>query len=364
MNYLSDGERLVRCLAGQPVDRMPFGVGIGWCPWGETMERWRKESGNEKLDLAAEFDFDAGFALPNVEYGFFPAFAHVTIKESAEYVTWRDARGITMRNRRDGGSMPEFLEHPVKNPDDWFRLKKERLQIGDAGRIQQDWDAFRARLKKTGEAVQVGTFPWGVFGTARDLLGVETLLVNFYDEPEMMHDMMRHMTMLWISVWEQVAREVPIDHIHIWEDMSGKQGSLISPAMVEEFMMPCYDRVADFAKTHGVRIMSVDTDGDCQELVPIMMKHGVNMFLPFEVQAGNDIRQYRAKYPTLGIMGGLDKKALALGHREIDEEVARAAEMGKHGRYVPGFDHLIPPDVGWENFQYAATRLRQACGVT
>jgi uroporphyrinogen decarboxylase len=91
------------------------------------------------------------------------------------------------------------------------------------------------------------------------------------------------------------------------------------------------------------------------------MKHGVNMFLPFEVQAGNDILQYREKYPVLGIMGGLDKRALALGRREIDAEVARAAEMGKHGRYVPGFDHLIPPDVSWENFKYAAQQLKLVC---
>ena len=63
-------------------------------------------------------------------------------------------------------------------------------------------------------------------------------------------------------------------------------GPLISPAMVEEFMMPCYDRIVAFARAHGVRLVSVDTDGDCSELVPLMMKHGINMFFPFEVQAG------------------------------------------------------------------------------
>jgi len=37
--------------------------------------------------------------------------------------------------------------------------------------------------------------------------------------------------------YEQLAPHVQIDMIHIWEDMSGKQGSLISPAMIEAFMM-------------------------------------------------------------------------------------------------------------------------------
>ena len=146
--------------------------------------------------------------------------------------------------------------------------------------------------------------------------------------------------------------------------MSGKQGSLISPRMVEEFMMPHYDRLAAWARERGVRLMSVDTDGQCGELVPVMMQHGVNMFMPFEVQAGNDIREYREKYPTLGIIGGLDKRALARGRREIDAEVAKAAEVMRSGRYIPCFDHHIPPDVPWENFRYAAERIREVCFST
>jgi uroporphyrinogen decarboxylase len=92
-----------------------------------------------------------------------------------------------------------------------------------------------------------------------------------------------------------------------------------------------------------------------------MMRHGINLFLPFEVQAGNDILEYRKKYPGLGILGGLDKRALAIDRAAIDREVKKAAEMLKTGRYVPGWDHLIPPDVPWANFVYAADRIRELC---
>ncbi len=30
MLKLSDGERIVRCLSGEPVDRVPLGAGGGW----------------------------------------------------------------------------------------------------------------------------------------------------------------------------------------------------------------------------------------------------------------------------------------------------------------------------------------------
>jgi uroporphyrinogen decarboxylase len=355
------GERLVRCLTGGDSDRVPFGVGLGWWPWGEAHANWKRASGQPDLDFARELGYDAGFVLPAAELGIFPGFEYRVLEETAERVVFRDHRGITMRNRKDGGSMPEFLDYPVKTPADWERVKAERLRIDDPSRLREDWDAFRARLKQTGESVQVGTYPYGMFGTPRDLLGAEELLVSFYTEPEMVKDMIQHLTSLWLRVYEQVAAEVQIDHIHIWEDMSGCQGSLISPAMAEAFMMPAYDRIADFAAAHGVRIISVDTDGDCAELVPLMMRHGVNLFLPFEVQAGNDVRAYRRQYPELGIMGGLDKRCLARTHADVDREVQRAADMLVGGRYVPMFDHLIPPDATWDNMRYAAVRIKELC---
>ena len=356
---LTPGERVVRCLTGGEIDRVPFGVGLGWIPWGEALPNWQRDSGIADLEPATYFGYDRSFALPALHYGIFPEFEKVFLEKTAEYTIYRDERGITLKQLHDGSSMPDWIDHPVKSPADWDQLRG-RLQIDDA-RIQEDWPKFRARLKATGEAVQVGVFPWGVFGTVRDLLGNEQVLYAFYDYPDMVRDIMNTLTNLWLGLYERVAAEVQIDHIHIWEDMSGRQGSLISPAMVEEFMMPCYDRLVAFAKAHGVRIVSVDTDGNCSQLVPIFLKHGVDVVLPFEVQAGNDIRDYRRQYPTLGIMFGLDKRALAGTLADVDCEIEKTATMIKQGRYVPGFDHLIPPDATWDNFRYAAKQIRALC---
>jgi len=363
MTKLTSGERAVRCFVGEEIDCVPFGLGIWWLPWDETLRRWRVESGKPDLDVAQEFGFESAFAIPNLHSGVLPGFSEEILEETQEHVVSRDWRGIVKRQRRHDSSMPEFLDYPVKTPRDWERLKDERLRLDDVDRrVTQDWVVFRDQLARTGEAVQVGVYPWGAFGSPRDLMGAEELLVAFCDEPEMVRDMMEHLTSLWLALWERAAAEVRIDHIHIWEDMSGRQGSLISPHMVEKFMMPCYDRIADFARANGVRVVSVDTDGDCSQLVPVMMRHGVNTYFPFEVQAGNDILDYREKYPNLGIMAGLDKRALAGTKADIDIQLARAREMLRRGRYIPGFDHLIPPDVPWENYRYAVEELRQICG--
>lgn len=355
---MTNRERLLATLQCQPADRAPWVWWLGFAPWGETLQRWRDESGIRDLDPATCFEFEPFASVAPLEYGPWPHFPHEVLEETAEHVVARDYRGIVTRNRRDGGSMPDFIAHPVATPADWERYIAEHLQPQLEARLAR-LPAFAAAARATDGLVQVGTFPWGEFGTLRDLMGAVPCLLTFYDEPELVHDILTRLTDLWLSLYERVADVLPIDHIHIWEDMSGKQGSLISVAMVEEFMMPQYDRIAAFARRRGVPLISVDSDGWVGQLVPVMMRHGINVFFPFEVRAGNDILAYRAQHPTLGILGGLDKTALAGDRAAIHGELDRATRMLATGGYVAGFDHLIPPDVPWSAYRYFVLELRR-----
>ncbi|MBA4387123.1 MAG: hypothetical protein C0404_04020 [Verrucomicrobia bacterium] len=355
-------ERIIETLQCRKVDRAPFPFWLGFAPWGETLARWCKESGMPGLKPESYFGFEPFFSVASLEYGPLPHFEEKVLSRDAEFVISTDWRGITRRDRNDGGSMPEWIGHPIKSRGDWDRYKAERLQPGREQRAA-GLGKYLAGIKGKDVPVQVGSFPWGVFGTARDLLGAEELLIGFYTEPEMVHDIMTTYTSIWLELYEKVAAVVQIDHIHIWEDMSGKQGSLLSPAMIEDFMMPEYDRIAAFAKGHGIPLVSVDSDGRVDELVPVMMKHGVNAFMPFEVQAGCDVESYRKEYPSLGIMGGLDKRALAAGRTEMHHELDRASRMLASGGWIPGFDHLIPPDVPWNNYKYFVENLKKMIGI-
>lgn len=359
---MTNRQRIIDTLTGRPTDRVPFGVGLGFLPWGETLQRWRKESGIADLDPNRHFCFDAGFQVARLAYGPFPPFEQIVLEEDKNFIVSRNERGIVVRNRRDYSSMPDFLSHPIKNPTDWEAYKAERLQLEIDHRTAH-LDEFVAAMSHTDAPVQVGVFPWGVFGTPRDLLGAEELLYAFYDCPEMVQDMMTVHTNLWLALYERVASSIQIDHIHIWEDMSGRQGSLISMEMVEQFMMPHYDRISAFARAHGVPIVSVDSDGWLGQLVPVYLAHGVNMVMPFEVQAGNNVEDYRRRYPDMGIVGGLDKNALAENRAAIHRQLDLAARMIEQGRFIPGFDHLIPPNVAWKDWCFFVEHLRKICGA-
>jgi len=359
---MTNRERIIKTLLCQQTDRAPWGIGLGFSPWAETMERWKKESGIADLDLARYFGYDADFRSVPAEMGPLPHFDYQVIREDADFVVAVDWRGITMRNRRDSHSIPEFIAHPIKTEDDWERYKAQRLPLRLDERLAK-LDEFIEGIRGADVPVQAGYFPWGVFGTARDLLGAEEILIGFYTMPDVIRDIMQTCTDLWLAIFERIAQRVQIDHIHIWEDMAGKQGSLISMQMVEDFMMPHYDRLADFARRHNVAVMSVDSDGLVDELVPVMMKHGVNAYLPFEVQAGNDVEVYRARYPKLGIIGGVDKNAIARTKKDINAQLDRVERMLAKGGFIPGCDHLIPPNVPWDNWVYYNQNLRKIIGA-
>ena len=78
---LTSGERVVRCLTGGDIDRVPFGVGLGWHPWGAALPNWRRATSCADLEPATYFGYDEGFALPKLAYGIFPGFEEIVIEK-------------------------------------------------------------------------------------------------------------------------------------------------------------------------------------------------------------------------------------------------------------------------------------------
>jgi uroporphyrinogen decarboxylase len=211
-------------------------------------------------------------------------------------------------------------------------------------------------------AVSVGVYPYGFFGGPRTMMGAEECLVACALEPDLIADITQTLSDLWFKLWSRAMEETRIDVIFFWEDMAGKQGSLISPTMFRRFMTPHYRRLTDLARRHGAQMLSVDSDGFMHELTGLFLEAGVPIVYPYEVQAANDIPMLLAKHPALRVMGGMDKRAMIYGRATIDAEMERVRPLLAGGRMLPFPDHLIPPDVSWENYQYFVWRWKELIG--
>jgi len=126
-------------------------------------------------------------------------------------------------------------------------------------------------------------------------------------------------------------------------------------------MSPHYKKITDCLRGHGIDIITVDSDGNINELIPLWLEVGVNGFLPLEVAAGMDAVFLRKKYGKECILfGNIDKRTLTKGKKEIEREVkTKVPFLLSQGGYFLSVDHAVPPDVSYENFLYYLDILRR-----
>ena len=298
--------------------------------------------------------------MVDVNLLFCPMFDSKVLEENAESMIYSDIDSVTRKFLKEQATIPSGMDWPIKDRASWEKVKAERLRLDNIkDRFPANWPELVKKYNQRDYPLAIGGYPFGLFGTPSHLMGYERLFESYYDDPQLIHDMQNTFTELWIAVFEEVLSQVEIDHIHFWEDISMGKGPMVSLATVREFMLPYYKRIIDFLKGRGVNIILLDTDGDCNSLIPLYMEVGVTGLYPFETHSGMDIVEVRLQYPNLQMFGGVPKAEIPKGKDAIDRALIPVEEVLKTGGFVPFGDHFIPPDVKWEDFLYYRTRLNE-----
>ncbi len=336
-----------------------------WGTWPSTLRCWQQEglgSGN----TPPQYRDCRNKVQCGVDLWMLPRYEQEVLDEDGEYVIRRTDRGTIARFPKapDAMSMPEHFEYPVKSRTDWNELKP-RFRPDLPGRLPPDWSARCQSWRESGPIVVFqGPRSPSLFGFVRELLGPERTLTAFYDDPDLVQDMMDTITELTCAMLEQVIAEAPLTSVFFWEDMCYKNGPLISPALFREFMIPRYRRMTELARGKGINHIFVDSDGDVSLLIPLWLEAGINGIYPFEVAAGMDVVELRRQYgKDLLMTGGIDKRVLVQGRDAIDAELEYKLAIVDQGGYIPHIDHAIPHDVPYENFVYYWKRKRELLGM-
>ena len=348
---------LIEKTTGERQRKIPLFDGMA--VWGGALY-WPSQGFPLDQDVAGYFGMDKGTALVHVEQLFYPRFEPQILREDEKFVDYVDVDGVTRRFQKNEGVIPTAMAWPIKDWDSWLEIKHERLKLEDVSRrFPPHWPELLEEYRQRDYPLAVGGYPLGLFGLPAHLMGYMNLFYGYYDQPDLIRDMAQHLTNLWIAIWEEVLAQVDVDVAHIFEDMSASKGSMVSPAVFKEFMAPYYRQLTRFLKSKGVEIILVDTDGNCEQLIPLFLEAGITGLYPMEVSAGMDAVAARKKYPGLQMMGGIPKRDIALGPQRIDEFLEDVAYLLRQGGYIPFADHSVPPEVPWEQFCYYRTRLNQ-----
>lgn len=230
-------------------------------------------------------------------------------------------------------------------------------------RIPKDWQEIKKIWVDDPNSVSMAC--GGIyFDILRNLMGLEKLCLMFYDSADVIKRFLDAYHSVVMAVLETAFGEIQIDFIQFAEDFAYKTGSLLSPEMYREFILPKHKMVTDFAYQREVDIFYFDSDGNINEMLPHLLKGGINLIFPIECAAGMDPLALRQKYgKSLRMIGGIDKIEIAKGKEAIKRELyKKVPSLIKEGGYIPCIDHSVSSDISLENFVYYVDLLKEIYG--
>ncbi len=364
-------ERFMNVLQFKSADRMPnFEIGT----WEQTTQRWENEGLPTGLNTGNFFGGNKYFQLEGIEsinidalVPYPPGGEHI-LQEDDRYVVFSDAFGRVRRALKEGTvgstrmSMDQYISFPVTSRQSFLKYK-EGYQGNFGARYPKNWQELKHKAKSSDNPLTLldpmqGTF--GFYSMLRNWIGTEGVSYLIYDDPRLVEECIEFLCEYIQGLMLSALSEIEFDLYYIHEDMCYNAGPLVSPKTFQAMFLPYYKKFIGFLKSHGVKIVLVDTDGNFDKLIPLFLEAGVDGFGPIEIAAGMDPVRLRKEYgKALCMIGGVDKREISRGKREIEEELKRrVAPILDQGGYIPSIDHSIPPSVSLENFCYYIEQKR------
>jgi len=311
-------ERVVNTLNFKETDKTPKLEWAAW--WNKTVEGWQEEGLDKTLDKTA-------------------ILKHFGMDDLKQFWISHMGKGLPLNEEHGKGPISDEADYDKYRfallPDDAIKWAKDSILEVKPGHDKGDY-AVWITLN-------------GYFWFPRVLMGIETHLFSFYDQPELYHRMCEDLCQFHLKVIDEFCEIMVPDFMSIAEDMSYNNGPMLSEDQFNEFVKPYYKRIIAKLKSYGIKVF-VDTDGNVMPMIPWLIDAGVEGVLPLERQAGVNVAEIREKYPDFLMIGGYDKMVMKHGETAMRAEFERLWPVVKTGGYIPSVDHQTPPDVSLENY--------------
>lgn len=118
----------------------------------------------------------------------------------------------------------------------------------------------------------------GIFEKLHYLMGMEEAMINFYEEPDSMHELIDYLTDYEIEVAKEVIVHLHPDAMFHHDDWGSHTSSFLSPEMFDEFILPAYEKIYGFWRENGVELIVHHSDSYAANLVTSMIKMGVDIW--------------------------------------------------------------------------------------
>ena len=185
----------------------------------------------------------------------------------------------------------------------------------------------------------------GPFSLAARLLDVTEIMMDCYDEPDMVHTVLEKCTAFLVE-YAKTYKAAGADGIMMAEPVSG----LLSPSLEEEFSSPYVKQIVDAVQDDGFIVIYHNCGDNTPRMTESILSTGAAAY-----HFGNsiDMADMMAKFPTdTVVMGNVDPAGVL---RQGTPETVRTATLDVMGKccaypnFVISSGCDIPPATPWEN---------------
>ena len=189
-----------------------------------------------------------------------------------------------------------------------------------------------------------------LFERAHFLRGLDALMMDFFDRPRFVHELLDRALEYNLGVIEELGR-FAVDGIILSDDYGHQSGPLVSRPHFHEFFLPRLRQVFQAIRRAGKKAF-LHSCGDVSAFIPELIEAGLEVLHPVQPEAMDVFRIKREYGKDLCLYGGVStQRTFARGGPEdVRRETARAiAELGRGGGYLlaPALD--LQHDTPMEN---------------
>jgi uroporphyrinogen decarboxylase len=205
------------------------------------------------------------------------------------------------------------------------------------------------RIARYGERFRVFQIGFSLYERAWTLRGMQNLLMDFYDHPDFVHNLLESIANYNIAQIQE-ALKYEIDAVYFGDDWGQQHGLQMGPRLWHQFICPVLKRMYAVVHASG-KYVFIHSCGDVDELFDDLIGIGLNCFNPFQPEAmdvAGLMERYRGR---LAFHGGLSTQhTLPFGTVEdVRAETRRLLQMGAQGGYIFAPAHDVEGDVPLEN---------------